>query len=76
MYQTLETCLLCFCTFAVGDDVTLSVQTLSMRTGLPVPAVVGLSVVDDSAMQLMDRRRMHPRLPSMALLESEVKSYF
>ena len=54
-----------------GDTVTLSVAT-TYGGGSPMPAVVGVTVTDDSVLQKVERRRQPPRLPAMALLEHEV----
>ena len=43
--------------------------------GSPIGAVVGLTVTDDSALQMIDRREQAPRLPEMVYLENEVRSF-
>ncbi|GMU41980.1 MAG: hypothetical protein AMXMBFR23_28460 [Chloroflexota bacterium] len=54
-----------------GQPVELTVTT---REGdKPVAAVIGLTVTDDSVLELIDKRDQAPRLPVMALLEPEVR---
>ena len=53
-----------------GASVTLIIKT-SNSDG-PVPAVVGLTVADDTVLELVEKRLQAPRLPAMAFLESEV----
>lgn len=43
------------------------------RSGKPVSAVVGLSAVDDAVLSIPDKRDRAPRLPTQALLGSEVR---
>jgi len=50
----------------------ITVTTLDAETGDPVQAVVGLTVTDDSVLEMVETREQAPRLPAMALLESEV----
>jgi alpha-2-macroglobulin-like protein len=54
-----------------GDKVELTVRTTD-SDGKPVSAVVGLTVTDDSVLQMIETRRQAPRLPAMVLLEHEV----
>ena len=44
-----------------------------MKTGKPVSALVGLTVTDESTLELIDKREQAPRLPVMVFLEPEVK---
>lgn len=53
------------------DEVELEVRTVD-AAGQPVAAVVGLAVVDDSVLELVETREQMPRLPAQALLEPEV----
>src|SRR5205814_1710038 len=46
---------------ATGDD------------GRPAPAVVGLTVTDDSVLEMIEKREQPPRLPAAVLLEGEVR---
>ena len=41
--------------------------------GRPVDAVVGVTVTDDSVLEMIERREQAPRLPVMVLLEGEVR---
>ena len=41
--------------------------------GEPISAVVGLTVTDDSVLEMVETRDQAPRLPVMVLLEDEVK---
>jgi hypothetical protein len=42
-------------------------------SGAPVSAVVGLTITDDSVLEMVETRDQAPRLPVMVLLEDEVK---
>ena len=42
-------------------------------TGEPISAVVGLTVTDDSVLEMVETRDQPPRLPVMVLLEDDVK---
>jgi len=55
-----------------GGTVTLKVKTRD-QAGKPVSAVVGLTVTDDSVLEMIETREQAPRLPAMALLESDVR---
>ncbi|HVE84328.1 MAG TPA: MG2 domain-containing protein [Myxococcales bacterium] len=57
--------------YVPGGSAQLTVRTT--QNGKPVSAVVALSVIDDSVLQLIDRREQPPSLPVMVLLEPEVK---
>ncbi|GMU22953.1 MAG: hypothetical protein AMXMBFR13_30370 [Phycisphaerae bacterium] len=58
--------------FVPGDKVNLAIQTTDNH-GEPVSAVVGLTVTDDSVLEMIDKREQAPRLPVMVLLESDVR---
>lgn len=58
-------------TYVPGGEAALTVRTL--RDGKPVSAVVGLTVTDDTVLEMIEKRDQAPRLPVMALLEPEVK---
>ncbi|MCA9115893.1 MAG: hypothetical protein KDA79_12475, partial [Planctomycetaceae bacterium] len=58
--------------YSPGGQVTLQVQTTD-AAGKPVPAVVGLTVTDDSVLELMEKREQAPALPVMVFLEPEVR---
>jgi hypothetical protein len=55
-----------------GEKVTLTVKTTDAE-GNPVPGVVGLTVTDDSVLEMIETREQAPRLPVMVLLEPEVE---
>jgi len=58
--------------YVPGGKVTLNVKTTNSK-GEPAGAVVGLTVTDDSVLEMIERREQAPRLPVMALLEPEVE---
>ncbi len=55
-----------------GQKVNLTIQT-SDDKGQPVAAVVGLTVTDDSVLEMIEKREQAPRLPVMVFLEPEVR---
>jgi hypothetical protein len=55
-----------------GGQVKLNVKTTD-SDGKPVAAVVGLTVTDDSVLEMIEKREQAPRLPVMVFLEPEVK---
>lgn len=55
-----------------GAKPKLTVRTTD-EDGKPVAATVGVTVTDDSVLEMIDKRDQAPRLPAMALLESDVK---
>jgi hypothetical protein len=57
--------------YVPGAPVKLTVRTL--LDGRPAPAFVGLTVTDDSVLELIEKREQAPSLPVMAYLESDVK---
>jgi alpha-2-macroglobulin-like protein len=59
-------------TYSPGAKTSLSVQTTDER-GVPTSAVVGLTVTDDSVLEMIDKREQPARLPVMVFLESEVR---
>jgi len=58
--------------YTPGENVTLTVKT-SDANGKPVSGIVGLTVTDDSVLEMVEKREQAPRLPVMVLLEPEVK---
>lgn len=58
--------------YAPGDKAQITVRTTD-DTGKPVSAMVGMTVTDDSVLQMIEKRDQHPRLPVMVFLEPEVK---
>ncbi len=59
-------------TYVPGDKVNLTVQTTDEK-GEPVGAVVGVTVTDDSMLEMIEKREQAPRLPVMVLLENDVR---
>ncbi|NLX13765.1 MAG: A-macroglobulin complement component [Phycisphaerales bacterium] len=55
-----------------GQKVNLIIET-SDGQGQPVAAVVGLTVTDDSVLEMIEKREQAPRLPVMVFLEPEVR---
>lgn len=55
-----------------GDNPTVTIKTTD-ASGKPISAVVGITVTDDSVVQMVEKREQAPRLPVMVLLEPEVK---
>ncbi len=58
--------------YTPGGQVEMTV-TATDEQGQPVEAVVGLTVTDDSVLEMIDKREQAPRLPVMVLLEPHVK---
>ncbi|MFW6161207.1 MAG: MG2 domain-containing protein [Planctomycetota bacterium] len=55
-----------------GGEAKVTVTTTDAQ-GEPVSAVVGLTVTDDSVLEMIETREQAPRLPVMVLLEPEVR---
>ena len=47
--------------------------TTTDATGKPVSSVVGVTVTDDSVLEMIDKREQAPRLPVMVFLENDVQ---
>ncbi|MEQ8791316.1 MAG: MG2 domain-containing protein [Pirellulaceae bacterium] len=58
--------------YTPGGKAKVTVETRD-ASGKPVSAVVGLTVTDDSVLEMIDKRDQAPRLPVMVFLEGEVK---
>lgn len=58
--------------YVPGGKARLTLQTTS-ADGKPVDAVVGVTVADDSVLEMIERREQAPRLPVMVLLENDVR---
>ena len=58
--------------YVPGGAASLSVTATDHR-GRPIEAVVGLTVTDDSVLEMIEKREQAPRLPVMVLLESDVE---
>lgn len=54
-----------------GDKTKLTIKTTDAN-GKPVPAMVGLTVTDDSVLEMIEKREQAPHLPVMVYLEPEV----
>ena len=58
--------------YVPGGKAKLTIKTTD-ETGKPVSAVVGLTVTDDSVLEMIEKREQAPRLPVMVFLENEVQ---
>jgi len=58
--------------YVPGGRARITLETTD-ADGNPVDAVVGVTVTDDSVLEMIERREQAPRLPVMVLLEDEVK---
>ena len=58
--------------YVPGEKVRLTVRTTDER-GRPVSAVVGVTITDDSVLEMIEKREQSPRLPVMVLLENDVQ---
>ncbi len=58
--------------YVPGEGASLTVKATD-SDGKPVSAVVGLTVTDDSVLEMVEKREQAPRLPVMVFLEPEVK---
>jgi len=58
--------------YVPGDTVTLTVETRD-ENGRPIESIVGLTATDDSVLEMVEKREQAPRLPVMALFESDVR---
>lgn len=56
-----------------GSKAQVKIETTDDQ-GQPVSAVVGLTVTDDSVLEMIEQREQAPRLPVMVLLEPEVRN--
>jgi len=57
--------------YVPGDEVSIDITTTD-ENGKPVEAVVGLTVTDDTVLEVIETREQAPRLPVMVYLENEV----
>jgi uncharacterized protein YfaS (alpha-2-macroglobulin family) len=55
-----------------GDNTELKIKATD-ADGKPVSTVVGITVTDDSVLEMVEKREKAPRLPVMVFLEPEVK---
>jgi alpha-2-macroglobulin-like protein len=58
--------------YATGDSVDLKITTTD-EDGKPVAAVAGITVSDESVVEMLEKREQPPRLPVMVYLEDEVQ---
>ena len=58
--------------YVPGGEAKLIVKTTD-SDGKPVSAVVGLTVTDDSVLEMIEKREQAPRLPAMIFLEDDVR---
>jgi hypothetical protein len=58
--------------YVPGGNARITLETTD-QDGKPVDAVVGVTVTDDSVLEMIERREQTPRLPVMVLLESDVR---
>lgn len=58
--------------YVPGGNAQLTIKTTD-EDGDPISAVVGLTVTDDSVLEMIETREQAPRLPAMVLLEGDVK---
>lgn len=58
--------------YVPGGQAKLAIKTTD-ADGKPVSAVVGLTVTDDSVLEMIEKREQAPRLPVMVFLENEVQ---
>ncbi|HEY9681732.1 MAG TPA: MG2 domain-containing protein [Oculatellaceae cyanobacterium] len=59
-------------TYSPGNAALLTVKTTDDK-GKPVASVVGITVTDDSVLELVDKREQAPRLGAMVFFEHDVK---
>ncbi|MDP6450198.1 MAG: alpha-2-macroglobulin family protein, partial [Lentisphaeria bacterium] len=58
--------------YVPGDKVELTVRTTG-ADGKPVSAVVGVTVTDETVLEMIDKREQAPRLPVMVFLDNDVR---
>ncbi len=58
--------------YVPGGKAVVTITTTD-ESDKPMSALVGLTVTDDSVLEMIERREQAPRLPVMVLLESDVK---
>lgn len=58
--------------YTPGDAASFTVTTTD-DSGSPISAVVGLTVTDDSILEMIEKREQAPRLPVMVFLEPEAR---
>jgi hypothetical protein len=58
--------------YVPGGKATLTVETTD-ESGKPLSTIVGVTVTDDSVLELIEKREQAPRLPVMVMLENDVR---
>ncbi len=58
--------------YVPGGTAKLNIKTTG-ADGKPIAAVVGVTVTDDSVLEMIEKREQAPRLPVMVLLENDVR---
>ena len=58
--------------YVPGDKTELTIKATN-SDGKPVAAVIGMTVTDDSVLEMVEKREQSPRLPVMVFLEPEVE---
>jgi uncharacterized protein YfaS (alpha-2-macroglobulin family) len=58
--------------YVPGGAARITISTTD-DTGKPVAAMVGLTVTDDSVLEMIEKREQAPRLPVMVLLQDDVR---
>ncbi|HCN07749.1 MAG TPA: A-macroglobulin complement component, partial [Lentisphaeria bacterium] len=58
--------------YVPGDKVELTVRTTG-ADGKPVSTVVGMTVTDETVLEMIDKREQAPRLPVMVFLDNDVR---
>lgn len=58
--------------YTPGGTAKLKIKTTNAQ-GDPIAGVVGLTITDDSVLEMIEKREQAPRLPVMVFLENEVK---
>lgn len=58
--------------YVPGGQAKLNIKTTDAN-GKPVSAVVGLTVTDDSVLEMIEKREQAPRLPVMVFLENQIQ---
>ncbi|XAM01447.1 MG2 domain-containing protein [Phycisphaeraceae bacterium D3-23] len=58
--------------YTPSGEVQLTIRTTD-ADGNPIPAMAGVTVTDDSTLEMIETREQRPTLPAMVLLEQEVR---
>lgn len=60
--------------YTPGSTVTVQIKTTDQQ-GSPISALVGVSVTDETVLNMVDKRKRVPTLPALVLLENEVNRF-